>query len=65
MMELETGIPSTKMIQSYVKDKRSVEIKLLTNDVLTGQVFWQDPQCICISDGTIIYRQAIAYIKAR
>lgn len=69
MTEFNTGYPSIRKIQSYVKTQNLVEVKLLTNDVLVGKILWQDPETICISDNaakqTIISRQAIAYLKSQ
>lgn len=64
MTELDTGLPSVRQIQGLVRDKKNVEFKLVTGDVLTGTVFWQDASCICIkteSGLTTLWRQAIAY----
>jgi len=67
MAELDTGIPSVRHIQVLIKDGKEVEVKLITQDVLIGQLVWQDTDCICITthDGlrTIIWRHAIAYMK--
>ncbi|HAT13825.1 MAG TPA: RNA-binding protein hfq [Microcoleaceae bacterium UBA11344] len=68
MSEFETGLPSVRLIQSYIKEKQQVELKLLTNDLLVGRIFWQDNNCICVLDASekqiLISRQAIAYIKS-
>ncbi len=67
MSEFETGLPSIRLIQSYIKDKEQVEIKLMTGDLLVGRIFWQDNGCICLLDASekqiLIWRSAIAYIK--
>jgi host factor-I protein len=67
MSEFETGLPSVRLIQSYIKDKEQVEIKLLTGDLLAGRIFWQDHSCICLLDPSetqiLIWRPAIAYVK--
>jgi len=67
MSEFETGLPSVRLIQSYIKDKEQVEIKLLTGDLLAGRIFWQDHSCICLLDPSdqqiLISRPAIAYVK--
>lgn len=69
MPELETELPSIRKIQSLIKDKQEVEVKLLTNDLLAGKLFWQDTICVCIIDSqeqqTMIWKQAIAYIKPK
>ena len=67
MSEFETGLPSVRLIQSYIKDKEQLEIKLMTGDLLAGRIFWQDNNCICLLDASekqiLISRSAIAYIK--
>ncbi|MDB9524525.1 RNA-binding protein hfq [Oscillatoria sp. CS-180] len=63
---LETGLPSTRLLQTYLRDKRTVEAKLVTGDTVVGALFWQDPVCICINvddEPTLIWRSALAYIK--
>ncbi|MEB3224435.1 MAG: RNA-binding protein hfq [Synechococcus sp.] len=69
MTEFNTGYPSVRRIQSLVKVKGEVEIKLTTNDVIIGRILWQDPHCLCVADRSssqefMIARQAIAYLKA-
>jgi host factor-I protein len=66
MAELETGLPSVRQIQGFIKEGEQVELKLVTQDLMSGQLRWQDPNCLCLitQDGpTIIWRHAIAYIK--
>lgn len=67
--ELDTGLPSVRLIQSLIRDKREVEIKLLTDDLIVGQVAWQDPNYLCIMDHynqqTLVFRPAIAFIKPK
>ncbi|MFE1744606.1 RNA-binding protein hfq [Coleofasciculus sp. H7-2] len=67
--ELETGLPSTRLVQTFVKDGQRVELKLLTNDVLVGKLRWQDQNCICLQDEsdrqTLVWRHAIAYVKPK
>ncbi|MGB2925333.1 MAG: RNA-binding protein hfq [Limnothrix sp.] len=72
MTEFNTAYPSIRKIQNHVKDNTAMEIKLLTNDVVTGKLLWQDPHAICLAlaaDGgdkeMIVFRQAIAYIKTQ
>lgn len=65
-VELETGLPSTRLLQNYLRDKRRVEVKLVTGDTIAGTLSWQDPNCICIDvDGepTILWRSALASLK--
>ncbi len=65
MAEFDPGWPSVRQLQGFIQDKQPVEVKLLTGDVLTGRVFWQDTLCICLlgadEQPTVVWRQAIAY----
>jgi host factor-I protein len=67
--ELDTGLPSIRLIQSLIRDGREVEIKLLTDDLVVGKVLWQDPDYLCIIDHynqqTLVFRPAIAFIKPK
>ena len=69
MSEFDIGLPSIRQIQTYLKDKQPVEIKLTTNDILEGTISWQDQNCICLQDTQqqpiLVWRQAIAYLKAK
>lgn len=65
--EFDTSLPSIRQLQDLIKQTAVVEFKLLTGDLLTGKVAWQDPNCVCIIDDqsqqTTIWKQAIAYFK--
>jgi host factor-I protein len=67
--ELETGLPSIRQIQTLTREGTEVEIKTVTGEILPGKIRWQDPYCICIVDPydqpTIVWRQAIVYLKHR
>lgn len=64
----DTGLPSIRQVQSLIRDQQTVEVKLLTGDVIVGAVSWQDANAICVkgNDGinTILMRAAIAYVKS-
>lgn len=66
--EFDTGLPSIRKLQGFIKDKQPIELKLVTGDVMTGQLFWQDAQYFCLIDGaeqqTLIARSAVVYFKA-
>ncbi|MDA0268823.1 MAG: RNA chaperone Hfq [Cyanobacteria bacterium] len=65
-LELDTGLPSTKLLQGVLRDKQAVEVKLVTGDILNGTLRWQDPNCLCVdTEGqvTLVWRSAIAYLK--
>ncbi len=68
-IELETSLPSVRQVQALIKDSNEVELKLITGDLLTGKVRWQDPYCICLLDHydqpTIVWRSALVYMKPR
>jgi len=66
MAEFQTGLPSIRQVQGFIKDKKEIEVKLVTNDVLVGKLAWQDTDCLCLKvagQQMIIWRQAIAYLK--
>jgi host factor-I protein len=67
--EFDTSLPSIRQIQSFIKDKQEIELKLITEDILVGRILWQDLNCICLQDRyeapTLIWRQSLVYIKAK
>ena len=67
MTILDTGLPSTRQIQALIKDKKEVQVKLNTEELLVGKILWQDANCICLSekgmDPTLIWRQALTYLR--
>ena len=69
MPEFDTTLPSIRTIQSLITEKKEVELKLVTDDLLVGKIFWQDMECISILDRdkqqTIVWRQAIVYLKPK
>ena len=69
MAEFETGLPSVRQIQGFIKEGQEVEIKLLTQDLLVGQLRWQDQHCVCLNtqEGlpVIVWRHAIAYMRSQ
>lgn len=65
-IELESGLPSIKMLQTYLRNQNTVEVKLVTGDTVTGTIAWQDPHCLCMNtDGTsvLIWQSALAFVK--
>lgn len=68
MAEFETGLPSVRQVQGFIKEGEQVELKLVTQDLLIGQLRWQDQNCLCLitqEGSTIIWRHAIAYIRSQ
>jgi host factor-I protein len=59
--------PSLRQMQNYIREKQALEVKLLTGDVLSGCLFWQDTDCLCLIGGDgrniTVWKQAIAYIQ--
>ena len=65
-LELETGLPSTRLLQTYMREKQTIEVKLVTGDTVTGTISWQDPYCVCLDvDGkpTVIWRSALVFLR--
>jgi host factor-I protein len=68
MAEFQTGSPSVRQIQGFIKDKKEVEAKLTTGDVIAGRVAWQDQDCLCFrvsGQDMIVWRASLVYIKLR
>ena len=67
MTEFDTGLPSVRQVQRYIRDKQKIVMQLSTKETITGQILWQDSQCVCVSDESeqslLIWRQALIYIK--
>lgn len=65
----DTGLPSSRQLQNMIKEQKEVEIRLLTGELLSGRVRWQDQFCIGFNEegdrSSIIWRQAIAYLKPK
>ncbi|MFB2875948.1 Hfq-related RNA-binding protein [Floridanema aerugineum] len=64
----DTNLPSVRQVQSIIKSQKRVELKLLSGEVLSGILRWQDQNCLAIIDDsnqqTLVWRQSIAYLKA-
>lgn len=67
--EFDTALPSIRQVQTLIKEAIAVELKLVTGDLLTGKLGWQDQNCICLLDEnnqpTTVWRHAIAYLKPK
>ncbi|MGF1514479.1 MAG: RNA-binding protein hfq [Elainellaceae cyanobacterium] len=67
--EFDTDLPSVRQIQTFIREGKEVELKLSTNDLLTGKIRWQDATCLCLIDQydqpTLIWHQAVVFIKPR
>lgn len=69
MPEFDTGLPSIRMVQGFIKDKQEVELRLITDDLLVGKILWQDRDCLCLIDqyeqSTLVWRQSLVYLKPK
>lgn len=67
--DFDVASPSIKQVQTLIKDGKAVEVKLLSGDLLSGKLLWQDQTCMCLIDNSeqsiTIWRQAIAFIKSK
>jgi len=67
--EFDTALPSIRQVQMLIKEAIAVELKLVTGDLLTGKLGWQDQNCICLLDENnqpiTVWRHAIAYLKPK
>ncbi len=63
--EFDTGLPSIRLVQNYIKEKKTVEVQLTTGEKLSGQLLWQDAACFCLQDEgepTLIWRHSVVYL---
>jgi len=67
--EFDTALPSIRQVQILIKETSIVQLKLVTGDLLTGKIGWQDQNCLCLLDENnqplIVWRHAIAYLKPK
>lgn len=65
--EFDPALPSIRQIQTIIKQANTVELKLLSGDLLIGKIGWQDQNCLSLIDANhqtiIVWRHAIAYLK--
>ncbi|WP_066382618.1 MULTISPECIES: Hfq-related RNA-binding protein [unclassified Anabaena] len=66
--DFDTSLPSIRQIQTLIKEKETVEFKLVSGDLIRGRILWQDPHCLCMIDENsqqiTIWKSAIAYLKS-
>ena len=69
MTEFDTALPGVRQVQTYIKDKQEVELKLVTDDLVVGKIIWQDADSLCIMDHynqeILVWRQALVYLKSK
>ena len=67
LTEFDTSLPSTKQFQTFIKQTQQLEVKLVTGDIISGRIVWQDHHCMLFIDSkdqkTTVWKQAIAYIR--
>jgi len=67
--EMDTALPSIRIVQNFIREKKDIEFQLTTNEKLTGQIRWQDPMYLGVADAsgqvTILARQVIAYLREK
>ncbi len=42
MAEFNSGLPSNRQIQAFIKGQNLVEIKLIFGETISGKIRWQD-----------------------
>jgi host factor-I protein len=63
---LNTSLPSTRKMHSFIREKQEIQVKLLTGEVVTGRLLWLDEHCLMIESGDekmMVWVNAIAYVK--
>lgn len=69
MSQFETNFPGVRQIQTYIKDKHTVEIKLNVGEMIEGKILWQDNDCLSLINEQqqkfLVWKQALVYIKAK
>jgi host factor-I protein len=69
MTNFNVGLPSIRQLQTFIKEKQELEIKLITGDTFTGKILWQDENCICFMDNhnqkIFLWYQSIVYFKPK
>lgn len=69
MAEFDMGLPSVRQVQDMIKNQKDVELKLVTNDLISGKIRWQDPHCICLinqaNESIVIWRHSLVFLKPK
>jgi host factor-I protein len=64
--QLDTSFPSIRLVQTYVRDKAQIQLKLNDSTTVSGHLAWQDPLFYCMIDAAgkqiLISREAVAVI---
>ena len=70
MTEFNTGYPSIRQIQTFIKNKTPIEISLSNSQTtIQGIIQWQDQNTLCIindrQEKMLVWFQALVYLKQR
>lgn len=69
MSGFDTNLPSIRQVQDLITEKQTVELRLLTEDLLVGKIIWQDEDCLSLQDQhnqtILVWRQALVYLKPK
>ncbi len=64
--ELNITLPSVRALHRLMREQQPVRLTLKTGDILTGQVRWLDPECLCLEDETtvtVVWQRAIVCLQ--
>jgi len=66
-VEFDTSLPSTRILQGFVKNKSAIELRLNDSSTLAGQMLWLDPYFFCMVDAAgkqiLVDRASVATIS--
>lgn len=69
MAEFQTGLPSTRLLQTTIREKREVQIDLISGKTIAGTLQWQDADTLCLLDAggqtVLVWRTAIATLTPK
>mgnify|MGYP001210777759 CR=1 FL=1 len=63
---INTSLPSVRLLQSYIRHKQPVEVKIMTGEAFSGILSWLDGNGICLKVDDrpfLIWYAAISYVK--
>ena len=69
MSQFDPGLPSVKQVQSYIQEKREVEIKLSTDDLLVCRILQLNFNCLYLVDQydkpTLFWQHYLVYLRPK
>jgi host factor-I protein len=67
--EFDTSLPSIRLMQSYVKEKAAIDLRLNDGSTLSGRLLWIDPNFLCVVDASekqiLVRRNSIATLSTQ